>query len=52
VLVKNILSIHPKIKHNVPAKQITIPQIAVPEVFPFPFEKASDQENSDLLYAI
>ena len=52
VLVKNILSIQPKIKHKVPAKHITIPQSAVPEVFPLPLEKASAQENLALLYDI
>jgi hypothetical protein len=41
----NIFSIHPRRKHRVPTKQITSPAKAVPEVFPFPLETISDQEN-------
>ena len=45
----NILSRHPRRKQKLPTIEITIPQKAVPEVFPSPFENNSDQENFDIL---
>ena len=48
----NILSIQPSKKHKLPTIQITIPQKAVPDVLPFPFENNSAQENFDILRPI
>jgi hypothetical protein len=48
----NILSIHPSRKQILPTIQITIPQKAVPDVLPFPFENTSAQENFDILSPI
>ncbi len=45
----NILSIHPSKKQKLPTIHIIIPQKAVPEVLPSPFENSSDQENLDKL---